>query len=74
MKNTNTYFEKLAKIGHDFEEKRTAHEAKKQQIIDRRLAELQQRYGLDFAGHMDDILHGGVLHKTIEYMRRHYRD
>lgn len=34
MKNTNTYFEELEKIGHDFEEKRTAHEAKKQQIID----------------------------------------
>ena len=34
MKNTNTYFEELEKIGHDFEEKRAAHEAKKQTIID----------------------------------------
>ena len=34
MKNANTYFEKLEKIGHDFEEKRAAHEAKKQTIID----------------------------------------
>lgn len=34
MKNTNTYFEELEKIGHDFEEKREAHQEKKQQIID----------------------------------------
>ncbi len=34
MKNTNTYFEKLEKIGHDFEEKRAAHQEKKQSIID----------------------------------------
>lgn len=46
--------------------------AEKRQIIDRRLAELQERYGLDFAGHLEDIFHGGVLHKTIEYMRRHF--
>ena len=34
MKNTNTYFEELEKIGHDFEEKRAAHQAKQQAIID----------------------------------------
>ena len=48
--------------------------SEKQQLIERRLDELQQRYGLDFAGHMDEILHGGVMHKTIEYMRKHYKD
>ena len=34
MNKNNTYFEELEKIGHDFEEKRVAHEAKKQTIID----------------------------------------
>ena len=34
MNKNNTYFEELEKIGHDFEEKRAAHEAKKQTIID----------------------------------------
>ena len=47
---------------------------KKQEIIERRLSELQERYGLDFAGHMEDILHGRVLYRTIEYMRKHYKD
>ena len=46
----------------------------KRQLIDRRLGELQERYGLDFAGHLEDILHGGALYRTIEYMRKHYRD
>ena len=43
-----------------------------QQEYDRRqlLAALQQRYGLDFAGHLQDIYHMDTLHKTIEYMRR----
>ena len=47
---------------------------RKQEIIERRLIELQERYGLDFAGHMEDILHGRVLYRTIEYMRKHYKD
>ena len=34
MNKNNTYFEKLEKIGHDFEEKRAAHQEKKQSIID----------------------------------------
>ena len=45
--------------------------AEKQEVIDRRLSELQERYGLDFAGHLEDIYHGETLHKTIEYMRKH---
>ena len=32
---------------------------------------LQRRYGLDFAGHLEDIYHGGTLHRTAEYMRKH---
>ena len=43
-------------------------------IMEDRLRELQDRYGLDFAGHLEDIYHGTVLHKTIEYMRKHYPD
>ena len=43
-------------------------------VIEKRLQELRQRYGLDFAGHMDDILHGRVLYRTIEYMRKHFND
>ena len=36
------------------------------------LGGLQARYGLDFAGHLDQIYQMDTLHKTIEYMRRHF--
>ncbi len=36
-----------------------------------KLEELQQRYHLDFAGHLEEIYHGEVLHRTVEYMRKH---
>ena len=45
-----------------------------QELIDRRLQEMQERYGLDIAGHLEDIYHGRVLYRTIEYMRKHYKD
>ncbi len=32
---------------------------------------LQNRYRLDFAGHLDQIYQMDTLHKTIEYMRKH---
>ena len=32
---------------------------------------LHRKYGLDFAGHLDEIERGETLHRTIEYMRRH---
>ena len=32
---------------------------------------LQDRYGLDFAGHLDQLFELGILHKTVEYMRKH---
>jgi DNA polymerase-4/DNA polymerase IV (DinB-like DNA polymerase) len=41
-------------------------------VIEKRLQEMQAHYGLDFAGHLEDILHGRVLYRTIEYMRKHY--
>lgn len=47
-------------------------EEEKRRIIDIRLGELQQRYGLDFAAHVDDICHGTVLYRTVEYMRKHF--
>ena len=40
----------------------------RQHLLDR----LQQRYGLDFAGHLEDIFRGETLHRTAEYMRKHY--
>lgn len=51
-----------------------AAEKQKQEIIDKRLSELEARYGLDFAGHLEDIYHGNTLHRTIEYMRKHFRN
>jgi DNA polymerase-4/DNA polymerase IV (DinB-like DNA polymerase) len=32
---------------------------------------LGQRYGLDFAGHLEQIYQTDTLHKTVEYMRKH---
>ena len=45
--------------------------AEKQQIVADKLAELGQRYGLDFAGNLDRIYSGDTLYRTIEYMRKH---
>ena len=33
---------------------------------------LNARYQLDFAGHLEQIYRGEILHKTVEYMRKHY--
>ena len=38
---------------------------------DRELARLQDRYHLDFAGHLEQIYRHETLYKTIEYMRKH---
>ena len=35
------------------------------------LADLQQRYGLDFAANLEKIYHYEILHKTVEYMRKY---
>ena len=35
------------------------------------LHRLQNKYGLDFAGHLEQIYHGETLYKTVEYMRKH---
>ena len=34
MKTENTYFADIERIGHEFEERRAAHQARKQQVID----------------------------------------
>ena len=33
---------------------------------------LQDRYQLDFAGNLDKIYKGEILHRTVEYMRKHF--
>lgn len=35
------------------------------------LGQLHDKYHLDFAGHLTEIYQAEILHKTIEYMRRH---
>ncbi len=35
------------------------------------LKRLQLRYGLDFSSNLDKIYQWDILHKTIEYMRKH---
>lgn len=35
------------------------------------LAALQERYHLDFAGHLEQIYQTDTLHRTVEYMRKH---
>ena len=32
---------------------------------------MQERYHLDFAGHLEQLYHTQTLHKTVEYMRKH---
>lgn len=39
--------------------------------IKRLLDALQHRYHLDFVGHLDQIYQMDILHKTVEYMRKH---
>lgn len=53
----------------DFFEQQEEQTLERQRLLDA----LQQRYGLDFAGHLEQIFHMDTLHKTIEYMRKHFR-
>lgn len=53
----------------DYLEEKTAE---KKQLIDDKLAELGERYHLDFAANVDKIFTGDTLHRTAEYMRKHY--
>ena len=50
-----------------FDDAEKQREAKMKELLEG----LRQRYKLDFAGHLDQIYQGEVLHKTVEYMRKH---
>ena len=39
--------------------------------VQKGLAALQERYHLDFAGHLEELYHSTTLHRTVEYMRKH---
>ena len=41
-------------------------------LIENGLAAMQERYHLDFAGHLEQIYHSATLYRTIEYMRKHF--
>lgn len=48
------------------EEPKRAREAERREHFQR----LQERYHLDFEGHLEQIYKGEILHRTAEYMRR----
>ena len=50
-----------------FSDARPRREAELRELLDA----LRDRYRLDFAGHSEEIYHTDILHKTVEYMRRH---
>lgn len=47
------------------------NDVEREQIIETRLREMGEKYGLDFAGHLEDIFEGTTMYRTIEYMRKH---
>lgn len=56
-------------IMRDLFEDQSQQDDERQRVFDA----LQRRYGLDFAGHLEQIHRMETMHKTIEYMRRHFR-
>lgn len=56
-------------VMRDMLENTEQQDAELQTLLDH----LQQRYGLDFAGHLEQIHRMETMHKTIEYMRKHFR-
>lgn len=56
-------------VMRDMLENTEQQDAERQALLDH----LQRRYGLDFAGHLEQIHRMETMHKTIEYMRRHFR-
>lgn len=44
----------------------------REKLIEYRLAQLKEHYGLDFAANLDKIYRSDTLHRTVEYMRKHY--
>ena len=52
-----------------FEEMALARDA----AVGRKLLALREKYGLDFAGHLEDMKRTDTLYRTLEYMRKHSR-
>ena len=46
--------------------------ADREKLIEDRLGQLKEHYGLDFAANLDKIYRSDTLHRTVEYMRKHY--
>ena len=44
-------------------------ESQRKELLDA----LGHRYSLDFAGHLEQIYQMDILHKTVEYMRKHFK-
>ena len=41
------------------------------EVIEEGLERLWERYHLDFAGNLEKLYKNDVLHRTVEYMRKH---
>ena len=46
-------------------------ELEKKQLIEQGLDRMKQRYQLDYAGNLEKLYKNDVLHRTVEYMRKH---
>ena len=47
---------------------------RREEELKRLLDGLQKRYGLNFAGNLEKIYQSDTLHKTVEYMRKHFKE
>ena len=52
------------------EEDEREREAERKRLF----AGLRDRYQLDFEGHLEQLYHSETLHRTAEYMRKHFRE
>ena len=54
-----------------FDDITEAGNAVREQSLVKALGEIGVRYNLDFAGNLEKIYRSDILHKTVEYMRKH---
>ena len=54
-----------------FEDLTGEMQSERERIIAQGLDWLQEKYGLDFAANIDKLFQNDVLHRTVEYMRKH---
>ena len=54
-----------------FDDITEAGNAVREQSLAKALGEIGVRYNLDFAGNLEKIYRSDILHKTVEYMRKH---